>query len=61
MGDLAEQKARVLALLKQGKEEEADKLMPPIMISPPDPVFLAEYARLLADLIAAKHDDSRDD
>jgi hypothetical protein len=35
--------------------------MPPIMISPPDPVFLAEYARLLADLIAAKHDDSRDD
>jgi hypothetical protein len=61
MNDLAEQKARILALLKQGKVEEADKLMPPIMISSPDPVFLGEYARLLAGLEADEGEDARDE
>jgi hypothetical protein len=48
MDDLAELKSRILSLLEQGKVAEAGKLMPPIMVSPPDPAFLAEYARLLA-------------
>ncbi|MBU0492770.1 MAG: hypothetical protein KKA73_02930 [Chloroflexi bacterium] len=58
MDDLAELKSRVLAFLKQGRAEEADKLMPQIMISPPDPAFLAEYARLLAGLMADEPGDA---
>jgi hypothetical protein len=60
MDDLAEQKSRVLELLRQGRVDEADRLMPSIMISSPDPVFLAEYARLLAGLTADEPDGAAD-
>jgi hypothetical protein len=61
MDDLTEQKSRVLALLKEGKVEEADELMQVILISPPDPAFLAEYAHLLAGLTADEPDDAPDE
>jgi hypothetical protein len=61
MDDLAEHKSRVLALLKQGEAEEADRLMPRILISAPDPAFLAEYARLMAILTADDPDATPDE
>jgi hypothetical protein len=41
-------KKRILELLREGNSAEADKLMPPIMLLPPDRTFLAEYVALTA-------------
>jgi hypothetical protein len=41
-------KKRILEHLREGNSEEADKLMPPIMLLPPDQTFLAQYAALTA-------------
>ena len=41
-------KKRILELLREGNSAEADKLMPPIMLLPPDQTFLAQYAALTA-------------
>ena len=46
---LADQlKKRILELLREGRSAEADKLMPPIMLLPPDRAFLTQYAALTA-------------
>jgi hypothetical protein len=42
-------KKRTLELLREGKGDEARKLMAPIMLLPPDRKFLTEYAALLSD------------
>ena len=41
-------KKRILELLREGNSAEADKLMPPIMLLPPDREFLTQYAALTA-------------
>ena len=41
-------KKRILELLREGNSAKADKLMPPIMLLPPDRAFLAQYAALTA-------------
>ena len=41
-------KKRILEHLREGNSAEADKLMPPIMLLPPDQTFLAQYAALTA-------------
>jgi hypothetical protein len=41
-------KTRILELLQEGNNAEARKLMPPIMLLPPDQEFLAQYAALTA-------------
>jgi hypothetical protein len=41
-------KKRILEHLRNGNSEEADKLMPPIMLLPPDRTYLAQYAALTA-------------
>ena len=41
-------KKRILELLRKGNSSEADKLMPPIMLLPPDREFLTQYAALTA-------------
>ena len=41
-------KTRILEYLREGNSAEADKLMPPIMLLPPDQTFLAQYAALTA-------------
>ena len=41
-------KKRILELLREGNGAEAEKLMPPIMLLPPDREFLAQYAALTA-------------
>jgi hypothetical protein len=41
-------KKRILEHLREGNSAEADKLMPPIMLLPPDREFLTQYAALTA-------------
>jgi len=41
-------KKRILEHLQEGNSAEARKLMPPIMLLPPDQEFLAQYAALTA-------------
>jgi hypothetical protein len=41
-------KKRILEYLREGNSAEAEKLMPPIMLLPPDQAFLAQYAALTA-------------
>jgi len=41
-------KKRILELLREGNSEEARKLLPPIMLLPPDRAFLTEYGALIA-------------
>jgi len=41
-------KKRILELLREGNSAEARKLVPPIMLLPPDRTFLAEYGALIA-------------
>jgi DNA-binding transcriptional ArsR family regulator len=41
-------KRQILELLREGNSAEARKLMPPIMLLPPDQEFLAQYAALTA-------------
>jgi hypothetical protein len=47
-------KKRILELLREGNSAEADKLMPPIMLLPPDQTFLAQYAALTAAQMSEK-------
>ena len=39
-------KKLILELLREGNSAEAGKLMSPIMLLPPDPTFLGQYAAL---------------
>ena len=41
-------KERILQHLREGNSAEAGKLMPPVMMLPPDREFLAQYAALTA-------------
>ena len=41
-------KKRILEQLREGNSAEADKMMPPIMLLPPDRTFLTQYAALTA-------------
>ena len=41
-------KEQILEHLREGNSAEAGKLMPPIMMLPPDREFLAQYAALTA-------------
>ena len=41
-------KKRILELLREGNSAEADRLLPPIMLLPPDRTFLTEYGTLTA-------------
>jgi hypothetical protein len=45
-------KQRILELLQEGKSAEADRLMPPIMLLPPDRTFLSQYGALTAALMS---------
>jgi hypothetical protein len=47
-------KKRVLDHLREGNSAEAQKLMPPIMLLPPDQTFLAQYAALTAAQMSEK-------
>jgi hypothetical protein len=45
-------KKRILEHLQEGNRAEAEKLMPPIILLPPDQTFLARYAALTAALLS---------
>jgi len=47
-------KKQILELLREGNRAQADKLMPPIMLLPPDQTFLAQYAALTAAQVSEK-------
>ena len=47
-------KRRILELLQEGQSAEADKLLPPIMLLPPDRAFLTQYGALTAAQLSEK-------